>query len=172
MDIFLFKLLNQVAGINIWSDRLIVFAADYLLYFLILFLLIWALVWKNFWVAAFALVTAVFSRFLVTEIIRFFYDRSRPFEILENVRQLVDHTTGSSFPSGHAAFAFGLAFFVYIHNKKKGICYLIIALLIGLGRVAAGVHYPSDILGGLIVGLVSAWAVRGVYIRLADKNKK
>jgi undecaprenyl-diphosphatase len=162
MDIALFKLLNQLAGINIWSDRLIVFAADYLLYFLILFLLIWALVWKNFRVAAFALATAVFSRFLVTEIIRFFYNRPRPFEALENIRQLTDHTTGSSFPSGHAAFVFGLAFFVYIHNKKKGICYLIIALLVGLGRVAAGLHYPSDILGGVIVGLVSAWVIKSM----------
>ena len=167
MDTVLFKLLNQLAGINIWSDRLIVFAADYLLYFLILFLAIWALVWKNFRVAVFALATAILSRFLVTEIIRFFYNRPRPFEILEGVGQLVDHSGGGSFPSGHAAFAFGLAFFVYIHNKNKGICYLIIALLMGLGRVLAGVHYPSDILGGLTVGLVSAWIMKEVYKRLA-----
>lgn len=169
MDTILFQLLNQLAGINIWSDWLIIFLADYLLYFLIFFLVAWALVWKNFRVAAFALVTAFFSRFLVTEIIRFFYDRPRPFETLENIKQLTSHTTGSSFPSGHAAFAFGLAFFIFLHNKKKGICYLTVALLIGLGRVVAGVHYPSDILGGLAVGLVSAWGVNVVYKRF-DKN--
>lgn len=172
MDTILFQLLNQLAGINLWGDRLIIFAADYLLYFLVIFLVIWALVWKNFRVAALALVTAFFSRFLVTEIIRFFYNRPRPFEVLENVRQLTDHTTGSSFPSGHAAFAFGLAFFVYLHNKKKGVCYLIVALLIGLGRIAAGVHYPSDIFGGVAVGFVSAWVVNCVYNRFAKNTKQ
>lgn len=172
MDAVLLKLLNQLAGINIWSDWLIIFLADYLLYFLIGFLIIWALVWKNFRVAIFALVTALFSRFLVTEAIRFFYNRPRPFEVLENVRKLIDHTTGSSFPSGHAAFVFALAGFIYLHNRKVGVWFLIAALLIGLGRVMAGVHYSSDILGGLVVGVFSAWIVNVVYKKFAKKNQK
>ena len=172
MDIYLLRLLNQLAGMNVWGDRLIVFLADYLLYFLIGFLAVWALTKKNFRVTALALVTAVFSRFLVTEIIRFFYNRPRPFEILEGVRKLTDHTTGSSFPSGHAAFVFALAGFVYLHNRKMGVLFLMLALLIGLGRVAAGVHYPSDILGGLAVGFVSVWLVGVCANRLAKHKNK
>ena len=106
----------------------------------------------------------------MTEIIRFFYNRPRPFEVLENVVKLTDHTTGSSFPSGHAAVIFGLAGFLFLHNRKIGLWFLAAAVLIGIARVAVGVHYPSDILGGLTVGLVSAWIV-GVCTSILAKYK-
>jgi len=52
-----------------------------------------------------------------------------------------------------------MATVVYLYNKKWGIGFFIATILITLGRVMAGVHYPSDILGGALVGVAVAYTV-------------
>ena len=60
-----------------------------------------------------------------------------------------------SFLSSANIFAF--AFAIYLYNKKWGIWFLFATLLMTTARVIAGVHYPSDILGGMIVGVMVAY---------------
>lgn len=57
-----------------------------------------------------------------------------------------------SFPSGHATFMFSLAFAMYVFDKQAGKILFILALLTGIARVLAGVHFWYDIFGGAIVG--------------------
>ena len=102
----------------------------------------------------------ILSRFIFTEIIRYFYDRPRPFEVLSSVYQLIQHSPGGSFPSGHAAFFFALATGVFFHRKWWGVLFYIAALAISLSRVAAGLHWPSDVLAGAVIGILSAWLVK------------
>ena len=64
-----------------------------------------------------------------------------------------------SFPSGHAALFFAMAMVIYFYNKKWGLWFFGAAILMGLSRIIAGVHYPTDILGGAIIGTLTAWAV-------------
>lgn len=59
----------------------------------------------------------------------------------------------TSFPSGHAIFLFSLATSVWFENKKAGAILFGIAALVGVGRVAAGVHWPTDIIGGAALGI-------------------
>ncbi|KKS96624.1 MAG: hypothetical protein A2Y20_02675 [Firmicutes bacterium GWF2_51_9] len=117
-----------------------------------------------------ALVGAVLARFVFTEIIRYFYDRPRPFEVLDNVYQLVQHSPGGSFPSGHAAFFFALATGVFFYRKWWGVLFYALAITISFGRVAAGLHWLSDILGGAIVGILSAMFLRWLFKKFQNQK--
>jgi undecaprenyl-diphosphatase len=69
---------------------------------------------------------------------------------------LAARTTDPSFPSDHAAAAFAIAFAVFAFSRRAGAVFLAIAALIGLSRIALGMHYPSDVVAGMLVGLASA----------------
>ncbi len=105
------------------------------------------------------LLSALISRFVFTEIIRFFYFRPRPF-VEQGISPLIEHASTASFPSGHAAFYFALSAGVYRYNKKAGFWFFGASLIIGLARMFAGLHYFTDILGGLLIGLLSYFLVR------------
>lgn len=74
------------------------------------------------------------------------------------VTQLINES-GYSFPSGHAAFYFALSMAVYLYNKKLGVILFVVSLIMGIARIYAGVHWPSDILGGIVVGVITALVV-------------
>jgi len=157
-DVTVFNFLNQYAGKNICLDSLAIFFAEYLGYFLVAILILFLLKdTKKYWpMTAMALAAAVLSRFIITEIIRFFWERSRPF-VDNTVNLILGHETTSSFPSGHAAFFFAISTVVYFYNKKAGTLFLIASFLISLARVFAGVHWSTDIIGGALVGIFSGW---------------
>ena len=73
--------------------------------------------------------------------------------------------TGFSFPSGHATFFMALAFSIYFLHKKIGYWFMLAALLIGMARIAAGVHYPVDILAGFGLGALVAYLVKVYRMR-------
>ena len=100
---------------------------------------------------------AFIARYALTELIRFFHPRLRPF-MADHMHQLITEQ-GSSFPSGHAAFFFALSAIMFSWDKRLGMFFFAASLVMGIARVASGVHYPSDIIGGMIVGIVSAWII-------------
>lgn len=114
---------------------------------------------KNFFVAVSALGAAFIARYALTELIRFFYSRPRPFEALADAHQLLFREGGGSFPSGHAAFSFAIASVISIHYPRVGILFFATAILISFARIASGVHWPSDILAGAAVGIASGLVV-------------
>ena len=162
VDIQLFYLLNSLAGQSHILDGIIVFFASYLAYILGISFL--ALVffsqypkrekWEIFWVTA---ISSLVARFGVAELIRLFYHRPRPFAALPNVHQLLTDSA-YAFPSGHATFFFAMATALYLYNKKWGVWFFIATVFITVGRVIAGIHYPSDIIGGAVIGIVVAYA--------------
>src|SRR3989344_1196680 len=109
---------------------------------------------KNIEIAIVSLASAFIARFGVTELIRFFYSRPRPFEALADIHQLLFREGGGSFPSGHAAFSFALAAVVAFYYPRVGMLFFAAAILMGAARVAAGAHWPSDVLGGAIIGII------------------
>lgn len=64
--------------------------------------------------------------------------------------------SGSSFPSGHTSSSFAAAFTIFFFNKKAGIAAFLLASLIAFSRMYLFVHYPTDILGGIVVGFICA----------------
>ena len=86
----------------------------------------------------------------------------RPFVTLSNVRQLVVPSEPNSFPSGHTSSIFSIAT-ILIHefwkNKALVIVLVIFSLMIPFSRVYCGVHYPGDVLVGMMVGILSGFIV-------------
>ena len=71
--------------------------------------------------------------------------------------------TYQSFPSGHATTAFALAAVVGFLSERWFYPALVFAGVVALSRVTGGVHYPSDVLAGAIVGLLGAYFVRSIF---------
>lgn len=80
--------------------------------------------------------------------------RERPCRTLEGVRLLVDCGSGKSFPSSHAVNMFAAAVVFSYGYRRWAWAFYSIAAVIAVSRVFVGVHYPSDILGGALIGFL------------------
>jgi len=89
------------------------------------------------------------------------WHRPRPYEAHPALYHL-SNSHDPSFPSDHASAAFAIAFAVFLFDRVVGTVFLAVAVLIGLGRVLTGAHYPGDVLAGGAVGLLAALLV--VYL--------
>lgn len=154
----IFYYLNSFAGKSICFDSLIVFFGQYLAYILAVIFLLIVFKNKNWRMLIIGAISVFLSRFVITEIIRHFYFVSRPF-LNPAVHQLIFHETSGSFPSGHAAIFFALAMALYFFYKRWSILFFVFAILMGIARIIAGIHWPLDILGGAIIGIFSAYFV-------------
>lgn len=166
MNNSLFFSLHNLSNQNYFFDLVIIFFAEIFPYLIILgtfFFLLkhhevfynekpiraimqkWREVFFSFIVSIFAL--------LVTNILKNFFSILRPFVEMPEVNNLF-FATGYAFPSGHSTFFMALAFSVYLNHKKEGLFLIFSALIIGTTRIMSGVHYPVDILGGYVLGVV------------------
>lgn len=171
LDIKLFYAINGLAQKSVFWDQVFIYLnkASMVMFTLVLVYYLF----KNrrtFWAAA---LSAILSRGILTELIRFFYHRSRPFVALENVNFLGDGNlvlkidqSNASFPSGHAAYLFAVAFAVYLsadkaglYDKKIGGILIVAATVLSFARIYVGVHYPLDILGGAAIAGLSVFLV-------------
>lgn len=95
---------------------------------------------------------STFLAWVVAQFIKTLMPMQRPF-VLNNLPTLTLTVPGDgAFPSAHTATAFALAVTIWLHNKKVGTLYLLLALAVGIGRIFANVHYPLDIVAGAILG--------------------
>lgn len=80
--------------------------------------------------------------------------RIRPYDMIQGLVPLVGKPRDYSFPSGHTASSFAAAWVLYRRLPKRfGIPALVLAGLIGVSRLYVGVHYPTDVLAGMISGI-------------------
>ena len=182
MDLYIFQAISGLSRRYWLFDYIVIFTAEYLGYFLILAVLFFILKEKK-WrdkIYFFSLISLslILSRGIIAEIIKFFSNRQRPFALL-NIQPLIEKgDINMSFPSGHASFYFALAFailFFYFAKEKNfknkiGFWFLGFAFLIGFSRIFAGIHWPSDILVGAMVGITSSFLVKKI-LEIEFKNK-
>jgi undecaprenyl-diphosphatase len=92
------------------------------------------------------------SEQIVNVVLKPIVARTRPCNLLDDLRLLAGYSSGFSFPSSHAANVAAVAAAVSVRHRHSAWIVVTLAFLIGLSRVYVGVHYPVDVLGGFIVG--------------------
>ena len=104
---------------------------------------------------------------IVNLIIKPLVNRTRPYVVNELLIQLGKRPTDASFPSGHTGAAFAVALvMLFTMPKKYGITAVVIATLIAYSRLYNGCHFPTDVLGGFLIALLtSILATKLVYPR-------
>lgn len=174
IDYRIFRVLNGLAGESAALDFVWVALADYVLFLMIAGLALFILMKKRAQerraVTLQALTAAFIGRALIVSLIRIFFYRVRPF-VAASVFQLLSHNPmEASFPSGHATVMFALAFPLFQVSIPWGIFYFVLAAASSLSRVIAGVHFPFDILGGMLVGALSAILSKWLFDFIARRR--
>lgn len=116
------------------------------------------------------LVSMVLGLIIGNVVLKNLIQRSRPCWIDTNILLLIPNPTDYSFPSGHTLASFEAAIMIFLHNKKWGILAMMLAVLIAFSRMYLFVHFPTDILGGIVIGTAISTAV--YYGNEKIKNKK
>ena len=128
----------------------------------------WPLIKKRVGEAG-VILTSAFLSWLFVTILKSFFASPRPFITFTEIQTLFLYGTYDSFPSGHATFFAALGTALFIYHRGIGTFYLVCALLIGISRVVAGIHFPFDIIAGFILGGVTSFLV---YKTLRPRVKK
>lgn len=132
-----------------------VFGARFIIY--LTFILMFVFAFKGGVREKKALILAVLSipiLVLIIKTIHIFYFEPRPF-VNFYFSPLLDAGSDASFPSRHASIMSAIAF-SYLHFKSKWApLFLFLMMWVGISRIYVGVHYPLDILGGLLAGIIS-----------------
>ena len=105
------------------------------------------------------------------------FERIRPYEVIEGLTRLVPPEESFSFPSGHSAHAFAVGVVIFLMLPRKvGIPVLVLSFLIAISRMYVGVHYPTDVLAGIVIGSLLAYisvrVVNFVMEKWERRNKR
>ena len=110
-----------------------------------------------------AVVAAVLSAGLalaIGKVISELVDRARPFVVDSGgVHLFSAHAADPGFPSDHATASFAIAVAIFLRHRRWGVVVLVAAAVLSVGRVALGVHFPSDVLAGAALGAAVALAL-------------
>lgn len=85
------------------------------------------------------------------------WDRTRPYAVLDEIELLFYRATDPSFPANPVAIGAAAGAAAWMANRKFGYWLFGAAVLYGISRVYAGVFFPSDVLGGVVVGILTTW---------------
>lgn len=154
-------------------DNLIIFLAKYLI-FIIGFIAFGTWLFskaKTRWQLGLSVFLAAIIAVILGRLAAKLYFHPRPF-IVDGAAPLIAHGNNNGFPSDHTLAAATLATVVYFYRRRLGIILMFLALLVGLGRVWAHVHWPVDIAGSLIIGAFAGWAGYQLVRRSVPKNEQ
>jgi undecaprenyl-diphosphatase len=162
MDFTLYKALNGFAAHHdAFEDPLRFFAIDAQYFFVALLAALffatgkWRSVNARHGVVAagFSVLLALGLAHLIAEV----WNRARPYDAHPGAAHLFIAPSGDpSFPSDHATAAFAIAVSIWLRHRKAGSLALALATIVSAARVAVGVHYPSDVIGGALIGTAAA----------------
>lgn len=96
---------------------------------------------------------------IIVQVLKRLFSRNRPYWIIENLNTYGIDLRDYSFPSGHTTASFCIAMIIFLNYINIGIGFLILAFLIAISRIYLAVHYPTDVLAGIIIGTITSLIV-------------
>jgi undecaprenyl-diphosphatase len=170
IDIALFHFING-SLCNLVFDFLMPFITDLnkqrIVLVFVAVILLWMLIRGRRHVritAILLIITIVVSDQLNSSVIKYWLERPRPCHSLQNVHLLVSCGSGFSFPSSHAVNNFAAALILAFFFPRTKWWFFGFAAIVAFSRVYVGVHYPSDVIGGAVIGLFCAGCVLLVFM--------
>ena len=100
------------------------------------------------------------------------FARPRPCDLNTSITMLVARPHGHSFPSGHTASGVAAAYALWLQNRKLGAPALVLAAFIAFTRLYLYVHFPTDVLGGAVLGIALGAAASAFANYMANRKKK
>lgn len=108
--------------------------------------------------------TLVVEAALTNVLLKNLVARARPYETVEGLTRLIAAPPGYSFPSGHSGCSFAAATVLFVLCPKRiGIPAFVLAFLIAFSRLYVGVHFPSDVIAGALVGVFCGLGVCAIF---------
>ncbi|MCR4798403.1 MAG: phosphatase PAP2 family protein [Lachnospiraceae bacterium] len=123
------------------------------------------------WTMAGALVIDVL---VLNGLLKHLFERNRPCWIDTTIPLLVENPDDFSFPSGHTGASFAAATALFLRNKKWGVPALVLAVLVAISRLYLFVHFPTDVLVGVVVGVcagIASFIVVNAFYKDKDIKK-
>jgi undecaprenyl-diphosphatase len=123
-----------------------------------LYLLVWGKA-KGRWLVLTVVITVLLTDQISSHVIKYLVERVRPCNALPDVLTPMGVSSAFSFPSSHAANMGGSMLVLSQAFPAFTWLFALVALLVGLSRVYLGLHYPSDVLSGYLLGIAIGWGV-------------
>lgn len=166
----IFLMLNSYAGNHHTLDLLMIIVADYMPYiFIMLLIYLW---FNNKRDEALYAGYATTLGVVTNQLIGMFFYHNRPF--IDGLGlNLLAHKVENSFPSDHTTFTLSIAFMLLTFKQTRilGVVTTILALWCGLARVYAGAHYPFDIVGSIMVAVISVIVINVLNVKFKIVNE-
>ena len=181
---------SLVRTLNTWGENhisLVRICSNDLVYLVILLSALWIFAkilrahpiksgWKDFIVNLVVKGTVIFAvpvgiATFLSESISAIYVRQRPFVAVPNVKLLVPHGADGGMPSHHIVFMAALITTIFFYQRRFATVLAILTLITGVARVIAGIHYPSDIVAGAVVGAGIAYIYRWALVKFFGEKQ-
>ena len=187
-DAWLFQLLNHRLAYPALDDLMLFLTSPKRSAHIFALLALFIVVRKGkeaFYLIPLFLLVVALSDFTASGIMKPLFHRIRPCFALDGVRLLVDQSHSWSFASSHAANSAAIASLVWLFfwrgeavDKAFTVVVIFYAAMVSFSRIYIGVHYPGDVVGGIVIGIASAvliytasaWIVKNVVHRRALQN--
>jgi undecaprenyl-diphosphatase len=153
------------------NSVLITFLASFLIWFMLGGLVIlWVIDGRVKREQALHAFLAVILSWVISTMIKSLFPSFRPFQLYGILPLTITvPSINTSFPSAHASVAFAMATSIWIHNKKLGVRFLILAFLVALGRILSSVHFIHDVFVGALIGVFASYLIKRLHVfKLVD----
>ncbi|MBQ6374518.1 MAG: phosphatase PAP2 family protein [Clostridia bacterium] len=118
------------------------------------------------------MISMIIGMVITNLVIKNWAARIRPYDFFNDLTVIIERQKDFSFPSGHTTNSFACAWVIFRMAKKRyGVPALVLAILIALSRLYVGVHYPTDVFAGVVIGILSAECAR-LIVRTLRRHVK